>query len=126
MRDWSPGPADMRKASSAEKATRPRKSRVAASGTFAAIQVRPALVVRRYVPWVPEAHTIDCETALTLRRFSVVGGDWVWREIWARAVVAKSMTKSVTWRNFTEQPQYARGRWSLRSDECIGPSLRSG
>src|SRR5712692_10559325 len=90
MRDWSPGPADMRKASSAEKATTARKSRDSAPGTCAGCQSWPS-VVRRYVPWVPEAQAILFQTALTPRRLSVVwvgricGGDW------ARAAVVRRM-----------------------------------
>src|SRR5579864_2069082 len=85
MRESSPGPADMRKASSAEKATTARKSSVTAPGTCAGIQVRPALVVRRYVPCVPLAQAIWRETAPTPRRVSLVcevcarGRDWAAR-----------------------------------------------
>src|SRR5882757_6082192 len=91
MRDCSPGPADMRNASSAEKATMARKSRDSAPGTCAGCQSRPS-VVRRYVPWVPEAQAIFFDMALTPRRLSVV---WVGRicgGAWARvAAVVRRM-----------------------------------
>jgi len=77
MRDFSPGPADIRKASSAENATTPRKSSAEASGTWAGVQVFPPSMVRKYVPCVPLAHATSCETALTPRRLSVVWEIWI-------------------------------------------------
>src|SRR5438552_15383311 len=88
MRDWPPGPADIRKASS-EKATTARKSRDSDPGTCAEPQVWPS-VVRRYVPCVPETQAIFLETALAPRRLSAV---WVARICgdWARAAVVTMM-----------------------------------
>src|SRR6516225_5003898 len=86
MQDCSPGPAASRYASSALKDSTSRKSSFSAPGTWAGIQVLPVSVVRRYVPWVPLAHTTLAETALTPRRFSVV---WLSSEVtvWAIARV---------------------------------------
>ena len=46
----------------------PRKSSDSAPGTFAARQVAPPLLVTRYVPPLPLAHTVVASTALTPRR----------------------------------------------------------
>src|SRR2546421_227421 len=91
MRDCSPGPADMRNASSAENATTARKSRDSAPGTCAGCQSWPS-VVRRYVPWVPEAQAIFFDTALTPRKLSVV---WVGRICGADCARAVAVTRMI-------------------------------
>src|SRR5580698_5549989 len=115
MRDWSPGPADMRKASSAEKATTARKSRFAASGTWAGVQVTPASVVRRYVPCVPLAQATSCETALTPRRLSVVWEIWM-RGPWAKGVAGR---RGRARRRIGYQWPVIGGQWSEISSQYL-------
>src|ERR1700720_2443931 len=54
-----------------------------------------ASVVRRYVPWVPEAQAIFCETALTPRRLSVVRERRGWGAGWARGVAVARISATI-------------------------------
>src|SRR6266850_479711 len=72
MRDCSPGPAARRKAVSALNACTSRKSSDSASGTCPTSQVAPPSAVRKYVPRVPLAQTMDGETTLMPRSDSSV------------------------------------------------------
>ena len=88
MRDFSPGPMLMRKTVRASMARMPRKSRVSAPGTLAAVQVAPPSVVRRKVPAVPLAQTTWASTAEMPRSPAVVLV--VWRvQDWAKAVAVR-------------------------------------
>src|SRR5215471_13942200 len=76
MRDFSPGPLLTRNALLASIAHTPRKSRSAAPATVASLHVAPPSVVRRNVPFDPEAQATAALTALTPRKLAVVPLCW--------------------------------------------------